>query len=178
MAAFPLEREVEYPSSDGKPMAETDLHREEMMYVIGALGEHFRSEPDVYVSGNLLLYFVEGDPSRSVSPDALVTRGSLMPRSCGTSTRSGKRGGRPPGSSRSRRRPPGWKTSAGRRTCTSASGSRSTSCSTRGRSTSILPCKGSGWRPAATSRSPRKGTAPWSAGSSASSSAAKGSASA
>ena len=75
MAAIPLKREVEYPSSDGKPMAETDLHREEMMYVIGALGEHFRAEPDVYVSGNLLLYFVEGDPSRSVSPDALVTRG-------------------------------------------------------------------------------------------------------
>jgi Uma2 family endonuclease len=75
MAAIPLKREVEYPSSDGKPMAETDLHREEMMYVIGALGEHFRAEPDVYVSGNLLLYFVEGDPTRSVSPDALVTRG-------------------------------------------------------------------------------------------------------
>jgi Uma2 family endonuclease len=75
MAAIPLKREVEYPSSDGKPMAETDLHREEMMYVIGALGAHFRAEPDVYVSGNLLLYFVEGDPTRSVSPDALVTRG-------------------------------------------------------------------------------------------------------
>jgi Uma2 family endonuclease len=75
MAAIPLKREVEYPSSDGKPMAETDLHREEMMYVIGALGEHFRAEPDVYVSGNLLLYFVEGDPTRSVSPDALVVRG-------------------------------------------------------------------------------------------------------
>jgi Uma2 family endonuclease len=75
MAAIPLKREVEYPSSDGKPMAETDLHREEMMYVIGALGAHFRAEPDVYVSGNLLLYFVEGDPTRSVSPDALVARG-------------------------------------------------------------------------------------------------------
>ena len=80
MSAIPLERplrnrEVEYPSSDGKPMAETDLHRDEMVYVIEALQDHFRSAEDVYVSGNLLLYFVEGNPHYSVSPDALVTKG-------------------------------------------------------------------------------------------------------
>lgn len=55
MSAFPLEREVEYPSSDGKPMAETDLHRKEMVYVTEALAAHFRDSPDVYVSGNILL---------------------------------------------------------------------------------------------------------------------------
>jgi Uma2 family endonuclease len=75
MSAIPLKREVEYPSSDGKPMAETDLHRDEMFYVIEALKNYFRAEPDVYVSGNILLYYVEGDPRYSISPDALVTRG-------------------------------------------------------------------------------------------------------
>jgi Uma2 family endonuclease len=80
MSAIPLgrplkSREVEYPSSDGKPMAETDLHRDEMTYVIEALQEHFRAAPDVYVSGNLLLYYVEGEPRYSISPDALVTKG-------------------------------------------------------------------------------------------------------
>ncbi|HEX2223406.1 MAG TPA: Uma2 family endonuclease [Thermoanaerobaculia bacterium] len=75
MSAFPLEGEVEYPSSDGKPMAETDLHRKEMVYVTEALAAHFRDSPDVYVSGNILLYYVEGDPRSSISPDALVTRG-------------------------------------------------------------------------------------------------------
>lgn len=97
MAAIPLKREVEYPSSDGKPMAETDLHREEMMYVIGALGEHFRDKPDVYVSGNLLLYFVEGDPSRSVSPDALVTLGLPHAKELRIPIRSGRRDGFLPG---------------------------------------------------------------------------------
>lgn len=67
MSAIPLRRplknrEVEYPSSDGKPMAESDLHRDEMFYVIQALQEHFRDAEDVYVSGNLLLYYVEGEP--------------------------------------------------------------------------------------------------------------------
>jgi Uma2 family endonuclease len=80
MSATPLRlplksREVEYPSSDGKPMAETDLHRDEMVYVIEALQEHFRDAPDVYVSGNLLLYYVEGKPRFSISPDVLVAKG-------------------------------------------------------------------------------------------------------
>ena len=80
MSAIPLgrplnSREVEYPSSDGKPMAETDLHRDEMIYVIEALQEHFRDVSDVYVSGNLLLYYVEGEPRYSISPDALVAKG-------------------------------------------------------------------------------------------------------
>ena len=92
MSAIPLgrplkSREVEYPSSDGKPMAEIDLHRDEMIYVIEALQKHFRDAPDVYVSGNLLLYYVEGEPRYSISPDALsppaagelvVRRGGLM----------------------------------------------------------------------------------------------------
>lgn len=77
MSAVPLRQnhEVEYPESDGQPMAETDLHRDEMVYLIEALQEHFEDAPDVYVSGNLLLYYVEGDPRSSVSPDALVARG-------------------------------------------------------------------------------------------------------
>lgn len=77
MSAIPLRQKqpVEYPESDGRPMAETDLHRDEMVYVIEALQAYFRDAPDVYVSGNLLLYYVEGDPSSSVSPDALVARG-------------------------------------------------------------------------------------------------------
>lgn len=75
MSAFPLRNEVEYPSSDGKPMAETDLHRDEMVYVIEGLRSHFRDAPDVYVSGNILLYYIEGDPRSSVSPDVLVAKG-------------------------------------------------------------------------------------------------------
>jgi Uma2 family endonuclease len=69
---------VHYPEGDGKPMAETDVHRDLMVYFIEALQEHFRDR-EVYVSGNLLLYYVEGDPRKCVSPDGLVAFG-LTPR--------------------------------------------------------------------------------------------------
>src|SRR4051794_14960222 len=75
-------RPVDYPSSDGKPMAETDLHRQDMVDVIETLQDHYAGEPDVYVTGNLLLYYVEGDPRKHVSPDVFVVRGvpKLPPR--------------------------------------------------------------------------------------------------
>lgn len=75
MAAIPLLREIHYPESDGKPMAESDLHREVMTDLIHALQTRYAGKPDVYVAGNLLLYYVEGDPRFSVSPDVLVTWG-------------------------------------------------------------------------------------------------------
>jgi Uma2 family endonuclease len=75
MAAIPLQREVYYPESDGKPMAESDLHREVMTDLIHALKTRYAGEPNVYVAGNLLLYYVEGNPRKSVSPDVLVTWG-------------------------------------------------------------------------------------------------------
>ncbi len=66
---------IDYPESDGEPMAETDKHRDLMTALIGSLWNHFAGETDVYVSGNLLLYYVEGDPDKSVAPDVFVTRG-------------------------------------------------------------------------------------------------------
>jgi Uma2 family endonuclease len=75
-------REVDYPTSDGKPMAETDLHRDDMVDVIQTLQDRFAYDPNVYVSGNLLLFYEEGNRRRHVSPDALVAFGvpKLPPR--------------------------------------------------------------------------------------------------
>jgi Uma2 family endonuclease len=67
--------EVYYPESDGKPMAETDLHRNEMFELIAMLEERYADAADVYVSGNLLLYFEEGNPAASVAPDTFVVFG-------------------------------------------------------------------------------------------------------
>jgi Uma2 family endonuclease len=67
--------EVDYPESDGEPMAETDTHRQLMVALIESLSNHFAEDPEVYVSGNLLLYYVEGDPTKSVAPDVFVVRG-------------------------------------------------------------------------------------------------------
>ncbi len=68
-------REVYYPESDGKPMAETDLHRDEMFDLIARLQTRYADAPDVYVSGNLLLYYKEGDPRAAVAPDVFVVQG-------------------------------------------------------------------------------------------------------
>ncbi len=64
-----------YPERDGEPMAETDTHRKLMMELIYELETFFRDEPDVYVSGNLMFYFVEGNPRKCIAPDVFVVRG-------------------------------------------------------------------------------------------------------
>jgi Uma2 family endonuclease len=64
-----------YPTSDGKPMAETDWHRILMTLLIEMLSEHFAQQRKVYVSGNLLLFYEEGNRRQHVSPDVFVVRG-------------------------------------------------------------------------------------------------------
>ena len=63
-----------YPESDGKPMAETDLHREIMFWIIHLLQRFFAGQR-VYVSGNLLIYYEQGNPRKSVAPDCFVVWG-------------------------------------------------------------------------------------------------------
>lgn len=67
---------TDYPASDGLPMAESDAQRKPMTYAIEALDAHFRNRPDVYVSGNLLLYHEEGNNKVRVAPDAFVVFGT------------------------------------------------------------------------------------------------------
>ncbi|MGH9833316.1 MAG: Uma2 family endonuclease [Blastocatellia bacterium] len=66
---------VYYPETDGEPMAETDAHRQLMVDLIESLKTFFAGKADVYVSGNLLLYYVPGDNQKSVAPDVFVVRG-------------------------------------------------------------------------------------------------------
>ena len=46
---------IDYPESDGKPMAETDLHRQLMNELISQLDYFFQTDPEVYVTGNIFL---------------------------------------------------------------------------------------------------------------------------
>ncbi len=66
---------VEYPESDGEPMAETDLHRDEMAALIVTLQDRYRDAPDVYVAGNLFVYYAEDDPDARFAPDVFVVFG-------------------------------------------------------------------------------------------------------
>lgn len=66
---------IVYPESDGKPMAETDVHIDTLIALREALRDHFRNMPQVYVAGNLLLYYEEGNPAACVAPDIFVVKG-------------------------------------------------------------------------------------------------------
>lgn len=65
-----------YPETDDKPMAETDKHRELITELIKSLEDFFSDQADVYVTGNILVYYEAGNPRKSVSPDVMVVRGA------------------------------------------------------------------------------------------------------
>ena len=66
---------IVYPESDGETMAETDKHRDLMVDFIQILRNYYQNEKDVYVSGNLLMYYEKGNPRKSISPDVFVVFG-------------------------------------------------------------------------------------------------------
>lgn len=68
--------EIYYPDSDGQPMAESDFQREPLIYAVESLRIHFRQRKDVYVSGNMFLYYEEGNPKAVVAPDVFVVIGT------------------------------------------------------------------------------------------------------
>jgi Uma2 family endonuclease len=69
------QEEIEYPSSDGEPMAESDITRDYMTYGVEALKLHFQGRSDVYVSANSFVYYEEGNKAAVVAPDIYVVFG-------------------------------------------------------------------------------------------------------
>lgn len=70
-----VSKELEYPESDGKPMGETQIHIQAMLYLFAALQYYFRQASQIYVSANMLLYHEEGDITQFVVPDVFVVQG-------------------------------------------------------------------------------------------------------
>ncbi len=66
---------IDYPETDGQPMTESDATRAYLIYCISALRLFFQSRPQVYVSGNLFIYYEEGKPQKSILPDVFVVFG-------------------------------------------------------------------------------------------------------
>ncbi len=56
-------------------MAETDKHAKLLIYLKQSLEIFFAQRPDVYVTGNIMFYYVEGDPTEVISPDVMVCFG-------------------------------------------------------------------------------------------------------
>ncbi len=69
--------EIDYPDSDGQPMAETPDHRDNLSYLVEMLRFWFIDEPKVYVSGNMFIYYVPGNRLRHLAPDVFVVKGIL-----------------------------------------------------------------------------------------------------
>lgn len=78
MAGFvvPFSTAIHYPDSDGLPMAESDFQRKPLIYAVEALSVYFQGRDDVYVSGNLFIYYEEGNPQAVVAPDVFVVMGA------------------------------------------------------------------------------------------------------
>ncbi|MBC7798900.1 MAG: Uma2 family endonuclease [Pyrinomonadaceae bacterium] len=68
--------EIHYPESDGKPMAETDKHLTQIIYLIESLRNYFRKRDDVYVFGDMMFYYEEGNPRKVIAPDVAVVIGT------------------------------------------------------------------------------------------------------
>ena len=66
---------VEYPDSDGKPMSDNTLQLDTIFYIVGALRVWFLERLDVFVAGDLLWYYEEGNPKARIAPDGLVAFG-------------------------------------------------------------------------------------------------------
>ncbi len=66
---------IDYPSSDGKPMAESESQLIPLTYAVSCLRHYFRNRPEAFASGNLLIYYEEGTRAR-VAPDVFVVFGA------------------------------------------------------------------------------------------------------
>jgi Uma2 family endonuclease len=73
--SIPLQNEIHYPESDGRPMGETQIHAQVLEDLRFALVRRYADVPDVYVWGNLFLYYREGDARACVAPDVFLVRG-------------------------------------------------------------------------------------------------------
>ncbi len=78
---MPLEAEVddlsiEYPDSDGEPMAEDDAQLFAMIDTISTLRQWFAGRPEVYAGGDMLIYYRMNDNETRVAPDVFVVLGA------------------------------------------------------------------------------------------------------
>ena len=67
---------IEYPDTDGEPMAEDEEQLFSMIDTISSLQEWFADREDVHVGGDLLFYYRMNDNETRVAPDVFVTFGS------------------------------------------------------------------------------------------------------
>lgn len=66
--------EIVYPSGDGEPVAETEIHFLVILSLVAALKQHLHGQ-EAAVLGNLFFYYSQGFPRLRVAPDVMVVFG-------------------------------------------------------------------------------------------------------
>lgn len=66
---------IDYPASDGQPMAETGIHVQAIILLHQALQDFFADRPDVFVASDMFWYWVQGDTTQKIAPDVMVVPG-------------------------------------------------------------------------------------------------------
>ena len=75
VADISIRTEVFYPETDDMPMPDAYYQSEHFQNLIAMLKVFFRLRDDVVVSGDIFIYYVEGDNNRRVAPDCFVVIG-------------------------------------------------------------------------------------------------------
>ncbi|MBE9029354.1 Uma2 family endonuclease [filamentous cyanobacterium LEGE 11480] len=73
--AKPAVLQIDYPDSDGQPMADNTRQFAWIVKLKEGLESLFQADPQVFVAGDLLWYPVEGDNRTRRAPDAMVVFG-------------------------------------------------------------------------------------------------------
>ncbi len=70
-----LKPSVVYPDSDGMPMADNTVQLEMITKIKEGIDLAVRGRDDVFVGGDLLWYYAEGDPKSRIAPDVMIAFG-------------------------------------------------------------------------------------------------------
>ena len=66
---------VVYPETDGMPLPDGEYQAPIYVRILSALRTYLKNIPGAHVNGNTFIYYIEGNPRRSVSPDCYVVFG-------------------------------------------------------------------------------------------------------
>ena len=66
---------IVYPETDGMPLPDGEYQAPLYVRIVSTLRVHHRDVPGARVNGDTFIYYVEGNPRRSVSPDCYVALG-------------------------------------------------------------------------------------------------------
>ncbi len=66
---------IHYPDTDGEPLAETEFQFNPLTEMVHALRVHYEDRPDVYVAGDMFVYYRMNDASANVAPDVFAVFG-------------------------------------------------------------------------------------------------------